>query len=94
MSSPGAGIRYRTVDLIGKATALLEQKGVISPRLNAETLLAEATGMSRVELYTNFENPYPPRRPSASASCSGAAWPRAPAIYHRTSRLPAPLPGG
>ncbi len=57
MSSPGAGIRYRTVDLIGKATALLEQKGVISPRLNAETLLAEATGMSRVELYTNFEKP-------------------------------------
>lgn len=55
MSSPYAAIRYRTVDLIKKATALLEEKGVISPRLNAETLLAEATGMSRVELYTNFE---------------------------------------
>jgi release factor glutamine methyltransferase len=55
MSNPGAHVRYRTVDLIGKATALLEEKGVISPRLNAETLLAEATGMSRVELYTNFE---------------------------------------
>jgi release factor glutamine methyltransferase len=57
MSNPGAHVRYRTTDLLQKATALLEEKGVISPRLNAETLLAEATGMSRVELYTNFEKP-------------------------------------
>ncbi len=60
MSDPRSSAPYRTVDLIGKATELLEKKGVISPRLNAETLLAEATGMTRVELYANFDKPVSP----------------------------------
>lgn len=60
MSADGSHAPYRTVDLINKATALLEEKGIISPRLNAETLLSEATGMTRVELYANFDRPVPP----------------------------------
>jgi release factor glutamine methyltransferase len=60
MSEPGTEVRRRTVDLLKKATDLLEERGVISPRLNAETLLAEATGMTRVELYTNFDKPVSP----------------------------------
>lgn len=60
MSGPGTNVRYLTIDLLKKATRLLEEKGIISPRLNAETLLAEATGMTRVELYTSFDKPLSP----------------------------------
>lgn len=35
----------------------LERKGDANPRLSAEWLLSEATGMRRVELYVNFERP-------------------------------------
>lgn len=35
----------------------LERKGDENPRLSAEWLLSEATGMRRVELYVNFERP-------------------------------------
>ena len=35
----------------------LERKGDENPRLSAQWLLAEATGLSRIELYANFERP-------------------------------------
>ena len=35
----------------------LDRKGDENPRLSAEWLLAEATGLRRVELYVNFERP-------------------------------------
>ena len=35
----------------------LESKGDPNPRLSAEWLMAEATGLSRIELYVNFERP-------------------------------------
>lgn len=35
----------------------LERKGDANPRLSAEWLMAEATGLSRIELYVNFEKP-------------------------------------
>ena len=35
----------------------LERKGDENPRLSAEWLLAEATGMRRIDLYVNFERP-------------------------------------
>ena len=35
----------------------LERKGDDNPRLSAEWLLAEATGLRRVELYVNFDRP-------------------------------------
>ena len=35
----------------------LARKGDENPRLSAEWLLAEATGLRRVELYVNFERP-------------------------------------
>lgn len=35
----------------------LERKGDASPRLSAEWLMSEATGLSRIELYVNFEKP-------------------------------------
>lgn len=35
----------------------LQRKGDENPRLSAEWLMAEATGLSRIELYVNFERP-------------------------------------
>ncbi len=35
----------------------LERKGDENPRLSAQWLLSEATGLSRIELYTRFEQP-------------------------------------
>ena len=43
--------------LLGKSTDYLKGRGSTSPRLDAELLLAEVTGMNRVELYINFEQP-------------------------------------
>lgn len=38
-------------------TGYLERKGDEAPRLSAQWLLSEATGLSRIELYTRFEQP-------------------------------------
>ena len=38
----------------------LERKGDEHPRLSAEWLLADATGLSRVEIYTSFDRPLSP----------------------------------
>lgn len=35
----------------------LERKGDENPRLSAEWLMSEATGLSRIELYVNFDRP-------------------------------------
>lgn len=38
----------------------LERKGDENPRLSAQWLLSNATGLSRIELFTNFERPLSP----------------------------------
>ena len=38
-------------------TQHLEKKGDEHPRLSAEWLLSAVTGLSRVQLYTNFDKP-------------------------------------
>ena len=43
--------------LLIKSAQFLKGKGSASPRLDAELLLAEVMGLSRIELYTNFEQP-------------------------------------
>lgn len=45
------------VDSITRATSYLERHRVPSPRLNAEVLLGHLLGLSRLELYTNFDRP-------------------------------------
>ncbi len=45
------------VDYLLKATSYLERHEVPSPRLNAELLLANLLGISRLDIYTGFERP-------------------------------------
>ena len=47
-------------ELLRKTTGYLKDKGSSSPRLDAEVLMTEILGLSRVELYTNFEQPLTP----------------------------------
>jgi release factor glutamine methyltransferase len=44
-------------EVLRAATDYLERKGVDSPRLDAELLLAHALGLSRLELYTQHDRP-------------------------------------
>lgn len=54
----GTGNKIWTIKAILDWTAgYLERKGDEHPRLSAEWLLAHVTGMSRVELYVNFDKP-------------------------------------
>ncbi|MFT4572071.1 MAG: release factor glutamine methyltransferase [Hyphomicrobiaceae bacterium] len=43
------------LDYLQLATGFLEGKGVVGARLDAEVLLAHALGLTRMELYTNFD---------------------------------------
>ncbi len=45
------------LDYLNLARGFLESKSIESARLEAELMLAEALGMSRLELYTNYERP-------------------------------------
>lgn len=45
--------------LLNWVTAYLTDKGVDSPRLSAELLLCDAIGLTRIELYTQFDKPVP-----------------------------------
>ena len=42
---------------LAASTEFLGRKGIESPRLEAERLLAQALGLSRLELYTRFDQP-------------------------------------
>ena len=44
-------------EVLRAATEYLERKGVDSPRLDAELLLAHALGLTRIELYTQHDRP-------------------------------------
>jgi release factor glutamine methyltransferase len=46
--------------LLTQSAAYLEGRGVRSPRLDAEYLLAHALGLSRLDLYLNLERPVEP----------------------------------
>jgi release factor glutamine methyltransferase len=45
------------MELVAKAAPYLARNGSSSPRLDAELLLAEALGLSRMDLYLQFERP-------------------------------------
>ena len=45
------------LEIIKRTTGFLEQRGVESPRLNAELLIGHALGLKRMQLYLQFERP-------------------------------------
>ena len=48
--------------LLSWVTDYLTDKGVDAPRLSAELLLCHAVGLTRIELYTQFDRPVPQRQ--------------------------------
>ncbi len=57
--------KWSLIELLNWTTAYLTEKEFEEPRLNAERLLAHALGLSRIELYTNFDRPLTPVELSA-----------------------------
>jgi len=57
VSTPRNDAPKRLIDFLRLAGEHLRAKGVEEDRLDAELLLGEALGMTRVELYTNHERP-------------------------------------
>jgi release factor glutamine methyltransferase len=51
---------WTTKRILDWTSGYLERKGDEHPRLSAEWLLADVTGLSRVELYVNFDRPLSP----------------------------------
>lgn len=45
------------LEIIKRTTGFFEQKGIESPRLNAELLVGQALGLKRMQLYLQFERP-------------------------------------
>jgi release factor glutamine methyltransferase len=68
-------------EVLGRSTAFLERKGVESPRLDAERLLARALGLSRIELYTAFERPLSDEELAASRALVERRGRREPLAY-------------
>jgi release factor glutamine methyltransferase len=52
---------WTILDLIRWTDERFGKEGLITPRLDAEVLLAETLGMDRVGLYTHFDQPVQPR---------------------------------
>lgn len=54
---PPAAKAPTITEILSKSTRFLKEKGSTTPRLDAELLVAEALSLSRVELYTHFDQP-------------------------------------
>ena len=48
---------WTVLDILKVTEAAFRERGITNPRLNAELLLADTTGDSRINLYLNFEKP-------------------------------------
>ncbi len=48
---------HRIIDIISLSANYLKEHGVAHPRLNAELLLSEVLGKSRIELYLEYDKP-------------------------------------
>ncbi len=59
-SAPAAPARWTVLDVIRWTTSRFEERGLASPRLDAELLTAQALGISRVQLYVQHDRPLLP----------------------------------
>lgn len=57
MVDMGMSMKWTCKTVLDWTTAYLKHQGDDHPRLSAEWLLSSATGLSRIELYTNFDRP-------------------------------------
>ena len=48
---------WKLVDVLKKATGFLDSKAIENPRLNGELLLCDLLGISRMDLYLQFDRP-------------------------------------
>ncbi|MCP5042906.1 MAG: peptide chain release factor N(5)-glutamine methyltransferase [bacterium] len=61
MSQPNSRDRTWTIlEILQWTTGHLKEQGIDAPRLDAEVLLAHSLGMSRLDLYLNYEKPLSP----------------------------------
>jgi release factor glutamine methyltransferase len=68
-------------EVLRGATEYLERKGVDTPRLDAELLLAHALGLSRIELYTQHDRPLSEQERSAARTLVERRGTREPLAY-------------
>lgn len=59
------GRTWTCKDILDWTTSYLERKGDEHPRISAQWLLCAVTGLSRVELYTHFDQPLSPEELAA-----------------------------
>jgi release factor glutamine methyltransferase len=59
-SSPAAPARWTVKDVLLWTTSRFEERGVATPRLDAEILTGHALGVPRVQLYVQFDRPLLP----------------------------------
>ncbi len=60
--SPPSPRVWTSLDLINWTKEFFAKKGIESPRLEAELLLAEVLGVPRIRLYVDFEKPVAPEK--------------------------------
>ena len=68
-------------EVLRAAAEYLERKGVDSPRLDAELLLADALGLSRLELYTQHDRPLSEVERATARACVERRGRREPLAY-------------
>ena len=68
-------------EVLRSSTEYLEQKGVDSPRLDAELLLSHALGLSRLELYTQHDRPLSEQERAAARTLLRRRGDREPLAY-------------
>jgi release factor glutamine methyltransferase len=54
---PAAPVRWTVLDVVRWTTSRFQERGVGTPRLDAEVLVAHALGLSRVQLYVQHDRP-------------------------------------
>ena len=60
MSTPPSGELWTIQRILAWTQTYFAEKGVASPRLDAEVLLADTLGVNRIYLYTHFDKPLEP----------------------------------
>ncbi len=69
------------LEVLRRAAGYFAGKGVATPRLDAEVLLAHVLGMQRIQLYVNFDRPMGPEELAAYRHATAERGRRVPVAY-------------